>query len=199
VRINGAAAALFELPSDENISATVPVGARLGLRFFKGDKVARPDQLPIARALRGEEVHADEFEFRSHRGKRFTLLTSAAPILDDKGVVTGAVAAFVDITNLKELQHELELRRREAEEASVRKTRFLAAVSHDIRTPANAVNLMAEIIRRLAGDASRSAEVSEMAGKLQANIHVLMELVGDMLDVARFDTGKMELVMSAFS
>ena len=200
VRMNGAAASLFELPSDENISSANPAGARLALRFFKGDKTAPSGALAkLHRALRGEEIHGDEFEFRSHRGMRFTLLTSAAPILDDKGAVTGAVAAFVDITDLKELQRELELRRREAEEASVRKTRFLAAVSHDIRTPANAVNLMAEIIRRLAGDASRSAEISETAGKLQANIHVLMELVGDLLDVARFDTGKMELVMSEFS
>jgi signal transduction histidine kinase len=44
------------------------------------------------------------------------------------------VTAFVDITAQKELQRELDARRREAEEASVRKTRFLAAVSHDIRT-----------------------------------------------------------------
>ena len=44
---------------------------------------------------------------------------------------------------------ELSRRRHEAEEASGRKTRLLNAVSHDIRNPANTINLIAEVIRRL--------------------------------------------------
>jgi PAS domain S-box-containing protein len=199
VRLNGAAASIFELPSDENISLTLPVGARLATRFFQGDAAIAAAQLPISRALRGEEVHGIEFELRTHQGKRISLLASAAPILNEAGDVTGAAAAFVNITPQKLLERELDLRRREAEEASLRKTRFLAAVSHDIRTPANAINIMAEVIRRLVGDPTRSTEITEMATRLQANIHVLMELVGDMLDIARFDTGKMDLSMSEFS
>ena len=83
-------------------------------------------------------------------GRRLSLLTNAAPVRGGAagGRPAGAVAAFVDITPQKELQRELDVRRREAEEASVRKTRFLAAVSHDLRTPANAISLLAELIRR---------------------------------------------------
>ncbi|HLJ09583.1 MAG TPA: ATP-binding protein [Planctomycetaceae bacterium] len=199
VRLNAAAAAMFQVPSDENISPATPVGLRLQRQIFQGSQRARPDDLPLQRALRGEEVHAGEFDIHPPKGRPFTLLATAAPILDGRGQVAGAVAAYVDITTQKALQRELELRRREAEEASVRKTRFLAAVSHDIRTPANAINLMAEIIRLLAGDPSRSAEILETAQRLQANTHALIELVGDVLDVARFDTGKVELVESEFS
>ena len=199
IRLNAAAAAMFQLPSDENVSPGTPVGARLQRQIFQGSQPARPEELPMQRALLGEEVHACEFDIHPPKGRPFTLLATAAPILDGRGLVTGAVAAFVDITTQKALQRELELRRREAEEASVRKTRFLAAVSHDIRTPANAINLMAEVIRMLAGDPSRSAEILETAQRLQANTHALIELVGDVLDVARFDTGKVELVESEFS
>ncbi|MDB5387209.1 MAG: hypothetical protein JWM11_2855, partial [Planctomycetaceae bacterium] len=199
IRINPAAAALFRLPSDENISSSTTAGKRLQKQFAQGTEELAPEQLPIARSLRGQEVHGEEIEFCSPKDAALTLLTSSAPIFDGEGRITGAVAAFVDISAQKVLERELDLRRREAEEASVRKTRFLAAVSHDIRTPANAINLMAEIIRRIAGDQARSAEIIEMAQRLQANTHSLMELVGDVLDVARFDTGKMELVVTEFS
>mgnify|MGYP006144710995 CR=1 FL=1 len=64
-----------------------------------------------------------------------------APVRDAAGKPAGAVAAFVDITPQKELQRELDARRREAEEASVRKTRFLAAASHDLRQPIHALSL----------------------------------------------------------
>jgi len=199
VRINGAAAAIFEIPSDENVSLTSPMGARLASRVYLGETAVSSQQLPLSRALRGEEVHGIELEFRTLRGQRISLLNSAAPILNDDGKVVGAAAAFVNITPQKMLERELDMRRREAEEASLRKTRFLAAVSHDIRTPANAINIMAEVIRRLAGDPARSNDIVEMAARLQANIHVLMELVGDMLDIARFDTGKMDVTITEFS
>lgn len=199
IRINPAAAAMFHLPSDENLSPATPAGARLQKHFSKGSEPVPASELPIARSLRGEEVLAEVLEFTPLKGNTLTLLTSSSPIFDKDGNIAGAVAGFIDITAQKTLQVELDLRRREAEEASVRKTRFLAAVSHDIRTPANAINLMAEIIRRMAGDVSRASEIAEIAERLQANTHALMELVGDVLDVARFDTGKVELVTSEFA
>ena len=52
--------------------------------------------------------------------------------------------------SLKEQNEELERRRREAEEASSHKTRFLASVSHDIRTPLQTITLMADILCRAA-------------------------------------------------
>src|SRR5207237_56528 len=69
---------------------------------------------------------------------------------DSTGKILGAVSSFANISELKQLQRELETRRREAEEASVRKTRFLAAASHDIRTPANAISLLAELLKSTA-------------------------------------------------
>jgi signal transduction histidine kinase len=50
--------------------------------------------------------------------------------------------------SLKEQNDELERRRREAEEASSRKTHLLASVSHDIRTPLQTITLMADILCR---------------------------------------------------
>lgn len=97
-----------------------------------------------------------------------------------------------------EYQEELEIKRREAEEASIQKTRFLAAVSHDVRTPANAISLMADLIEQAAGDAELARELPQMARDLKSNARSLVELVSDVLDLARFDTGRLDLQVSDF-
>lgn len=198
VRPNPAAAAMFGVPQDENLSPDTPAGARIRRVVSRGDRPVPPEELPLVRAVRGEESQNEEYELTLPGPRRLTLLASAAPILDGKGHVVGGVCGFADVTVLKALQREQDLRRREAEEASVRKTRFLAAVSHDIRTPANAINLMAEVIRRVAVDPAMAGQIPELAQRLQANTRSLVELVSDVLDVARFDSGKMDVQESEF-
>jgi signal transduction histidine kinase/CheY-like chemotaxis protein len=198
VRINPAAAALFNVALTDNISPHTTLGARLAARLFRGEQPASVDGHPLMRAVRGEEFGQEEFDLSLPHGKRAALLTSAAPILSEDGRILGAVCAFVDISLQKAFERELELRRREAEEANLRKTRFLAAVSHDIRTPANAIGLMVELIRRYAADANLAHEIPPLAGHLQRNTAALLELVDDMLDLARFDSGKVELMESEF-
>jgi signal transduction histidine kinase len=199
VRVNPAAAALFNVPLDENLSPATPAGARVSRAAVRNDRPLPPEGQPLARAARGEEIQGEEVEFLLPAGRRITALASAAPIYGATGAVAGAVCALAEITTQKALQRELNARRREAEEASVRKTRFLAAVSHDIRTPANAIHLMAEVIRRAAATPALAEQVPQMAQRLQANTLALVDLVTDVLDVARFDSGKVELQESEFS
>ncbi len=101
--------------------------------------------------------------------------------------------------SLKEQNEELDRRRREAEEASRRKTRLLASVSHDIRTPVNAIGLMAEVLCHAADNPQVALQVPDVARRLQANASALAELVGDVLDVARLDAAQVELRPSEFS
>ncbi|HZP87028.1 MAG TPA: HAMP domain-containing sensor histidine kinase [Burkholderiales bacterium] len=109
---------------------------------------------------------------------------------------------------------ELDRRRREAEEASERKTRLLVSASHDLRTPANAISTMAEVLRRATADrgtpdrgtpdrdtADRdlAAQVPRVAQRLQAAALSLAELLSEVLDFARLDAGDTELRESEFS
>jgi signal transduction histidine kinase len=94
---------------------------------------------------------------------------------------------------------ELDLRRCQAEQASERKTRFMASVSHDIRTPINAINLMAEVMCRTAENPTFAAEVPDIARRLKANALSLADLLTDVLDIARFDSGRIELKASRVS
>lgn len=199
MHVNPAGAVMLGVPVGENLSPATPAGGRLLQAVLRNEQPVPPRSLPLSRALRGEEVHGEELTMALPNGKRLFLLVSAAPLYDAKGRVIGGVCAFADITDQKTLLRELEIRRREAEETSQRKTRFLAAISHDIRTPVNAINLMAEVIRRYSSNPSVAAQIPELAQKLQANALALVELVSDVLDVARFDSGKVELVETEFA
>ena len=97
-----------------------------------------------------------------------------------------------------ELNTELDRRRAEAVEASVHKTRFLAAVSHDVRTPVNAISLMAEVISRAADGPEVDTHVGELARELKSAARSLADLVTDVLDVARFDSGQIEVASNIF-
>jgi signal transduction histidine kinase/ActR/RegA family two-component response regulator/Skp family chaperone for outer membrane proteins len=96
------------------------------------------------------------------------------------------------------LQQEIDRRREQAEDESQRKTRFLAAVSHDVRTPANAISLTAEVIKQAGDDPKWAHEIPELAEALRANAKLLVELVSDVLDLARFDSGKVEVDATEF-
>ncbi|HLJ97585.1 MAG TPA: HAMP domain-containing sensor histidine kinase, partial [Gemmataceae bacterium] len=101
--------------------------------------------------------------------------------------------------SLQAQNKELECRRRDAEETSQRNMRLLASVSHDIRTPISAINLMAEVLRRAADNHDVTVQVPDLARRLQTNALTLADLVGDVLDVARFEAVGAKLRLSEFS
>jgi signal transduction histidine kinase len=100
--------------------------------------------------------------------------------------------------SLEEKNEELERRRHEAEEASSRKTRFLASVSHDIRTPLQTITLMADILCRAAEKPDLTTQIPDVAHRLQANARALAGLVGDVLDLARIDAAQGKLQTTEF-
>jgi PAS domain S-box-containing protein len=87
--------------------------------------------------------------------------------------------------------YEVELQaRRQAEEANHMKDEFLALVSHELRSPLNAILGYAALLRRGEGDAQKvkqAVEVIERSGKAQA------QLIDDLLDTARIISGKLRL------
>lgn len=199
MRMNPHGAAMFNVPPDAPLDARYRESR---WKVFRPDGKPLPsDERPVARALRtGVPVAGEEFEVVFPTGRRLSLLCSAAPIPGRRAdALAGVVVAWVDITALKKLQSEIDQRRREAEEASDRKSRFLAAVSHDIRTPANAISLLAELMQRTALTPALVSEIPEIASDLKRSALMLVELVSDVLDLTRFDTGKVDLQESDVS
>jgi signal transduction histidine kinase/DNA-binding NarL/FixJ family response regulator len=95
---------------------------------------------------------------------------------------------------LLELNREIELKRQEAERATCAKSDFLAAMSHEIRTPLHAVIGMGDVLAgtALAPEQRKCVEVS------QRNSIGLLNLINDLLDLSKVESGKIELEKAGF-
>ena len=92
----------------------------------------------------------------------------------------------------QKLNDKLEIALKKAEDASLAKTRFLNNMSHDIRTPMNAILGYAQIME---DELNRKEvpEVSEHLEKLQQSGNLLLSIINNVLDMARIESGRMEL------
>ena len=79
-----------------------------------------------------------------------------------------------------------------AEDASLAKTRFLNNMSHDIRTPMNAILGYAQLMEdELKG--KDLPEASKYLQKLQQSGNLLLAIINNVLDMARIESGRMEI------
>jgi len=81
-----------------------------------------------------------------------------------------------------------------AEEASRAKSRFLATMSHEFRTPLNAIIGMTDLLRTTRLD----AEQRDMAATTQSAAHSLLALVNDVLDIAKIEAGRFNIAEESF-
>jgi two-component sensor histidine kinase len=107
---NRMSAELLRLPVGANPSLSVPRHERPShFEVLAGTRVLSPDELPVQRAARGEEVSNFEEEVRFADGTSLHLLGNARPLPRADGKPYGAVAAFVDITDRKRAEDERKL------------------------------------------------------------------------------------------
>ena len=92
----------------------------------------------------------------------------------------------------QKLNNKLEIALKKTEDASLAKTRFLNNMSHDIRTPMNAILGYAQIMEDEL-NRKEMPEVSEHLEKLQQSGNLLLSIINNVLDMARIESGRMEL------
>lgn len=107
------------------------------------------------------------------------------------------VGMFVDITEqkrmdeeLKNKQAQLEMALKEAQAANRAKTSFLSNMSHDIRTPMNAIIGFTDLALL---DTGNQKLVEEYLQKIKASGEHLLSLINDVLEMSRIESGKIEL------
>ncbi len=105
---------------------------------------------------------------------------------------------LTDITERKNFEEELCQSRDAAEFANRSKTTFLANMSHELRTPLNAIIGFSEVIQSQLMGPLGSPKYLEYAGDIHKSGEHLLDLINDLLDMAKIDAGKMELRESLF-
>jgi two-component system sensor histidine kinase EvgS len=129
-------------------------------------------------------------------GEVLTIYQWMLPYRDSNGSVVGMIAGWVDVSERQRLLGQLQVAKEEADTANRAKTTFLATMSHEIRTPMNAVIGMIELALKNAeqGVADRDAlEVASVASRS------MLELIGDILDIARIESGHLSLSLEPAS
>lgn len=96
-----------------------------------------------------------------------------------------------DITDIKRTQELIRLRR-QAEEANRMKSTFLANMSHDIRTPLNAIVGFSTLL----SESDDKQEQREFAAIIQENTDILLHLINDILDITKIEAGRLDFIYS---
>ncbi|WP_270205231.1 MULTISPECIES: transporter substrate-binding domain-containing protein [unclassified Coprococcus] len=94
--------------------------------------------------------------------------------------------------NTQKLNNKLEIALEKAEDASLAKTRFLNNMSHDIRTPMNVILGYAQLMENELKEKDMP-ETLEHLEKLQQSGNLLLSIINNVLDMARIESGRMEL------
>jgi two-component system sensor histidine kinase/response regulator len=133
-----------------------------------------------------------ELDIRNRSGKVVPYLVSAvvAEIDGEKCLVS----ISRDITLRKQLERDLIAAREEALSASRAKSEFLSSMSHEIRTPMNAVLGMADLLT----DTKLTAEQRRYVEVMVANGNSLLELINSILDLARIESGRLQIEQTEF-
>ena len=145
----------------------------------------------MAERLQNKESMSSEFKKRD--GSWF--LSMIVPQSHDKnGNITSVLIANRDVTDekMRELKQEEELReaKLKAESANKAKSTFLFNMSHDIRTPMNAIIGYAELASR---HLIETEKLSRYLEKIQICGKELLSLLGNVLDLARIENNKVEM------
>ena len=117
----------------------------------------------------------------------------------------GYVTTYSDVTDYKRAEHSLrevnetlearvEQRTHEAEQANQSRTRFLAAISHDVLQPINAARLFTSALR----DSDEGAEQHRLAERVDASLRDAEELLDGLLDISRLDAGSLKPELAVF-
>lgn len=143
-------------------------------------------------------INSYELQLRRRGGGIIWVSISGRLARNEDNQVQHFEGIIEDITRRKEAENALRIAKENADLANRAKSEFLANMSHELRTPLNAVIGFSEIIKdEMFGPVGRS-EYVEYARDIHESGNHLLELINDILDVSKIESGKKELNESIF-
>jgi PAS domain S-box-containing protein len=141
--------------------------------------------------------YSNIFRMRHKSGHWIWVKSRGSVIMDDNEEPARFVGAVADISAEKDYELKLQAAIQKAEAANVAKSDFLAHMSHEIRTPLTAITGVAEILIQ------NAHELDEKKQKLVKALHSssvsLKDLISDVLDFSKIESGELQLEETSFS
>ncbi|MCA1839606.1 MAG: ATP-binding protein [Actinomycetota bacterium] len=170
-----------------------------GLDFW-GKNVHPDDRGAVTRKLDwaiAERVPEVEIEYRfRHQSGEFRWYATLLRFEDNRSATpTSAVGFTLDVAERKQAETQVRIAKEEAERANQAKSEFLSRMSHELRTPLNAILGFAQLL-----------ELDDLSGSQKESIdHIadggrhLLELINEVLDIARIESGRIALSLEPVS
>ncbi|MEY4755375.1 MAG: hypothetical protein RJA34_273, partial [Pseudomonadota bacterium] len=160
---------------------------RLGRPLIRGE-IFRPD----VRSVAGDN---NEWLYVRRDGTRIPVLLTVGELRNERGELDGFIGISSDLTERKQLEHELQqanqlaMRTLQAEAANQAKSLFLANMSHEIRTPLNALIGLTYLLERT----ELTEAQRDFVRKLKLAGQGLLAVINDVLDLSRIEAGEMTM------
>jgi len=159
------------------------------------DYFTDPERAEAAIKLVLSEKKVTDYELTAcaRDGKQTVVSYNATTFYDRGRTLQGVFAAARDVTERKRFEQTLQEKNLELEGANQAKDRFLASMSHELRTPLNAIlGFTGTLLMKLPGPLN--AEQNKQLSTVQSSSRHLLSLINDLLDLAKIESGKVELL-----
>jgi len=188
VIVNSQAERMFGYLRDElygePVEVLLPESSRKSHINRRAAYTADPHVRPMGREL--------EIVARRKDSHEFPVEISLSPVSTESGSFVSSVIR--DVTERKKMEREIIDARRSAELANKANTAFLAAASHDLRQPVQALSLLNGALRRTVDD----PDALEMIESQQLSLDAMTNLLNSLLDISRLDAGAVEPEVEKF-
>ena len=158
------------------------------------DFVSEPNKWREHLALLDQHEPFRDFVYKPETsdGPERVISVSGNPFFDEAGRFLGYRGTARDITEKVLAERAVHEAKAAAEAANLAKSQFLANMSHELRTPLNAILGFSEVLENGIGGPLQSRQ-SEYVGLIRQSGEHLLQLINEILDLARIDAGKLDL------
>ncbi len=158
-------------------------------------ELMHPEDLPRFKALLADHITRNrpfdiEYRMKAVDGRYRWIKGRGTAALNEAGEVVSMAGSNMDITLLKEAEERVMLAKESAERANRAKSEFLSSMSHELRTPLNAIMGFAQLFDY---DSNLNAEQNENIREIRKAGTHLLQLINDVLDLAKIESGKLSL------
>lgn len=175
-------------------SAEEIIGQHFSKFYTEEDKARNHPEFELRSAIQNGSYEEEGWRLRKN-GSQFWASVTITPVVENENV-TGFVKVTRDLTERKVFESQLKVARDEAILANQLKTKLVANITHEIRTPLGGIIGLSELI---SNDPNSSDDIQDSGKKIFQASRNLLGLLNDLLDFAKLEAGKVTVEETSFS